>query len=251
MAAPPTRALVVRRRRRRGYDRRKDLTGYVREVFVRHLEAVGGRPSGRILEVGPGGNLATAALFIRHGADRATVIDTEALVHHSDVYRELELDDLLDRVDYQFPVAIEEAGFPNNSFDFIYSHACYEHFSDPAAATHNIARMLKPGGVTSHVIDLRDHRNFSKPLEFLKLSERRWRLASSYRSMPTNRWRAPQLRSAFEDAGLVIERFEVTERAKLNEQIRSSLATPFREMPLDDLSVVGLLLVARKPAGAI
>jgi ubiquinone/menaquinone biosynthesis C-methylase UbiE len=36
--------------------------------------------------------------------------------------------------------------FPNATFDAVFSHALFEHLSDPATAAREIARVLKPGG---------------------------------------------------------------------------------------------------------
>ena len=36
-------------------------------------------------------------------------------------------------------------------------------------------RILKPGGISAHIAGLADHRDFSKPYEYLKLKPAAWR----------------------------------------------------------------------------
>ena len=58
-----------------------------------------------------------------------------------------------------------------NSIDFVFSHATLEHiaFHDFIATQEQIHRILKPGGIVSHNIDLRDH--LSGGLNNLRFSE--------------------------------------------------------------------------------
>jgi 2-polyprenyl-3-methyl-5-hydroxy-6-metoxy-1,4-benzoquinol methylase len=43
--------------------------------------------------------------------------------------------------------SIEEASFPENSFDFIYMGAVLEHIADPSAALNKLVKWLKPKGL--------------------------------------------------------------------------------------------------------
>src|SRR2546421_10908104 len=74
---PPVRALRDRRRLEAGYDADKDRAAYVREVFEKHAQLIRQvRPiSGQVLEIGPGGNVGVALLFLQAGAERAVCID--------------------------------------------------------------------------------------------------------------------------------------------------------------------------------
>jgi SAM-dependent methyltransferase len=155
--------------------------------------------------------------------------------------------ELLGRVSYRAPVDVARNTLPAASLDVICSHTCFEHFADPAGAIAQIARLLRPGGVTSHQIDLRDHRDFNHPLDFLAYNETLWRLANSNRPYAVrNRWRASQYRAAFEKQGLEVMYLEVTHKTTVTEEMRRRFAHRFQSMSLTDLGILSLLLVARK-----
>jgi SAM-dependent methyltransferase len=45
------------------------------------------------------------------------------------------------------PASIYQLPFPEGSFDAVFSHALFEHLSEPEAALEEIRRVLRPGGV--------------------------------------------------------------------------------------------------------
>eukprot|EP00930_Biecheleria_cincta_P050137 TRINITY_DN35312_c0_g1_i1.p1 TRINITY_DN35312_c0_g1~~TRINITY_DN35312_c0_g1_i1.p1 ORF type:complete len:483 (+),score=57.27 TRINITY_DN35312_c0_g1_i1:124-1572(+) len=63
-------------------------------------------------------------------------------------------------------------GVPDNSVDVSYSLAVLEHISDPGACFKALARVHRPGSLTCHQVDLRDHTNFTKPWEFFLMSDK-------------------------------------------------------------------------------
>lgn len=229
----PGRVLFRRRVARAGYDDQKNSDEYVRGVFDWHWPACGRPTSGAVLEIGPGGNVAVARLFAEQGCSPVICIDTMPYVDDADA----------GGVEYRAPEAIEDTPLPDESFDVIYSHAALEHVSDPARSAASIARLLRPGGVTSHVVDLRDHRDFEHPHAFLGYPEWLWRRSGNHRGWP-NRWRASDWREGFEAAGLETE---VTSTMDAPLDPGQKLARRFAAKDRADLEVVGILVVARKP----
>ncbi|MGD0842941.1 MAG: methyltransferase domain-containing protein [Geobacteraceae bacterium] len=156
------------------------------------------------------------------------------------------------------PRSFEATGFLDGSVDFLYSHATLEHVRDPLQCIREAARILRPGGVTAHCIDLRDHRNFDQPLDFLFESAADWESrmeeycrfdASGY----MNRWRAGEFRAAFEGEGFEILEFnaEVRVADTLLSGTIPKLHRHYRCFSIDDLSITTLSLVARKPGGEV
>ncbi len=61
---------------------------------------------------------------------------------------------------------------PTASFDLVQSNAVLEHVSDFRKVARELARVTKAGGVHAHQIDFRDHRDFDRPLEYLRLDQK-------------------------------------------------------------------------------
>jgi len=121
--------------------------------------------------------------------------------------------------------------------DFAFSNAVLEHIKDPAAAIKEIARVLCPGGHTMHRVDLRDHRDFSKPLEFLKPGEP---------NTGCNLWRAFQFEEAFGKEPLDIIEFEVFDRIQVTEEERACFDSRFANLPCADLEKLRFLIYAQR-----
>jgi SAM-dependent methyltransferase len=234
-----------------GYDPEKDHADYMRAVFETHASEIQKfRPiRGDVLEIGPGGNVGTALLFLAAGAAKAVCIDVVpwATLDHR-LYESLvpNATDLYEHVEYRCPDAIESTCLQDRSFDIIYSHACLEHVREPTRAAGRIAELLVPGGITCHQIDLRDHRDFSRPLDFLRFSDRTWNWAVSRRGY-TNRLRRSDWIAAFSDAGLEVLEARTTNEIPMASVDASRFAPAFTGRDAEDLGAVGLLLLARKP----
>ncbi len=156
-------------------------------------------------------------------------------------------------IQHSFPRMFEETGFDNESLDFLFSHATFEHVRDPLKCIKEINRILKPGGLTAHCIDLRDHRNFDRPLTFLRESDDSWtKIMEDYcrydGSGFMNRWRACEFKAAFEKEGFDILEFNAEMRANddMLEAEMPFLDKKFKELSKEDLATTTLFIVARK-----
>jgi hypothetical protein len=139
----------------------------------------------------------------------------------------------------------------------------------------NTLRLLKPGGMCIHSIDLKDHANPLDPLGFLKVSNEEYAARAT-----ENRWRASDFLNEFKFAGYdlltVRMRDDVTPVAEdgnmdmmaafmaeeplgnyqhtdfgsvipwVTEETRSGFIPEYRQKTLEDLSVTGLIVAARK-----
>jgi SAM-dependent methyltransferase len=274
-------ASAYRQRAQREHDPEKDEASYPLTVFHRHITALeplrGNLLDAAVLEIGPGGNVGFGLLALLAGASSAACLDIApgaqaaepndlypALVKTASTYPDTYLvapalleragqdpeglaRELLARITYHASMDIAKHDLPTASLDVICSHTCFEHFADPAGAITQIARLLRPGGVTSHQIDLRDHRDFTHPLDFLAHGNAVWRLTTS--NLPNavhNRWRASEYRAAFAQQGLEVQYLEITHKTTVTEEMRHQFARCFQAMDLEDLGILNLLLVARK-----
>jgi SAM-dependent methyltransferase len=103
--------------------------------------------------------------------------------------------------------------------------ATIEHLNDPLGSILEWKRILKPGGISAHIAGLVDHRDFSKPYEYLKLDPPAWRAQFGPGRTPlhdyVNQWRPIDFRRAFEKAGFeILEYSTEIKSAYSREQIR-------------------------------
>jgi hypothetical protein len=189
---------------------------------MRHFQRTGFVLAGsKILELGPGIDFGAQLIIASQGA-RVTVADRFLApwdsAYHPQFYRKLRarwdgpagaLDAVIAANGYpeqaigRIARSGEQLGsVPAASFDLVISNAVLEHVQDLKRVAHNLARITKSPGLNLHQIDFRDHKDFSRPLEFLLLSEREQ--SASFKSSHGefgNRLRASQSISYFEAAG--------------------------------------------------
>jgi hypothetical protein len=149
-----------------------------------------------ILELGPGLHLGTPLILRSWGAREVAVADRflvrfqpqyhirlykriGALLKHEDRGADTEPLDKCAAAREHLPAYLTAIEVPLEGlgevararFDITLSNAVLEHVYDPAAAIRSLASVSRAGGVGLHQIDFRDHRDFSRPLEYLLLDE--------------------------------------------------------------------------------
>jgi SAM-dependent methyltransferase len=82
---------------------------------------------------------------------------------------------------------------PGRRMDLAISHSILEHVCDAEAVLTCCWKWLRPGGITDHLIDLRDHNlRFRYPFEMLTFSDQVWSHWLDLRGgFHLNRWRVP------------------------------------------------------------
>jgi ubiquinone/menaquinone biosynthesis C-methylase UbiE len=133
----------------------------------------------------------------------------------------------------------------------VYSNFTFEHLQRPEATVREIARLLKPGGITAHFIDIEDHSDFSRPFDYLTYSDDEWEAHYADGGKPLwtyeNRCRASDFRRFFEQAGLEIMEHTPLRSAQISDELSARMAPRFQAYDRDDLQVVWLMIVGRKP----
>ena len=203
----------------------QDATGVL--AFIDHFEEISGTTlDGKdILEIGPGADYGWAMIMSCCGA-RCSVVDPFVPVWSDDYHprflaalakrlqtlpRIVTLDpihQLLQTCDFKrsglicYDEAAEELKAPSEAFDLVLSAAVGEHFYDITSAFREMARITRPGGIGLHVIDLRDHRDFSRPLEYLLMTDEDfWKEFVLRHAECANRYRAQEFLNVCRQVG--------------------------------------------------
>jgi hypothetical protein len=180
-----------------------------------------------IVEFGPGINLGTALILACWGARQVTVCDRFQVSfqhnYHVPVYKAIidlllkessavnisPLRTVLERGSHITPelrseaCALEELAerYPC-TFDISLSNAVFEHLYHPLQAFNSLYSCMSQGSRGYHQVDFRDHRDFTKPLEYLLIDEFSFHVMMRDRHCECgNRLRPHQMRSMFENAG--------------------------------------------------
>jgi hypothetical protein len=238
-----------------------------------------------MLEIGAGSTPYTALRFLAEGVRRYVVNDIRA------VRRTFPLDDIrnlerllnlvrrgsgerlariartadgrecaIDGLEVHDEVPFEDAAIAGQ-VEFIFSSSVLEHVMKPQEVVARTCSLLERGGYAWHSIDLRDHRDFGKPLAFLEMT------AEEYAAVDTeNRLRASDWDAIFADAGF--ERVEsvlmtvppgrpaddanhvwgttLPDERFVDEQMRARFKPPFDSRDLADLSILSVQTLYRK-----
>ena len=239
-----------------------DSSTYAISVFRSHVARAGmteGLAGRTILELGPGDSIATAILAKAHGA-RAILVDAGSYARQDTrPYAELEIElqkmmggcsilegassvpDILSicNAAYLTEGLASLRSLESASVDMIFSQAVLEHVrrSEFIDTMKQCRRILRPDGVCSHRVDLKDH--LQESLNNLRFSTGVWESKLFARSgFYTNRIRYSQMLEIFWEAGFKVDVLEVCRWEHLP-IARKDLAEEFRNIPEDELCVSG------------
>lgn len=218
------------------------------------------------LELGPGDSLSSAVIAAAHGASHTYLVDAGAFATTDlTIYRQLghylqgqqlqppDLDSVHDtagllkacRASYGTRGIASLREIPSGSVDFAWSQATLEHVRhrDFAAIIGESRRLMRPEGICSHEIDLKDH--LGGALNNLRIPSRWWESEWMARSgFYTNRLRMGEILQVFRSAG-----FEVLaltpRRWSAPPTPLGALAREFRDHDPADLLVSSFSVVLR------
>lgn len=225
----------------RGYWLTPDLFARKRRHAVEHLEAYQRwhTPSGSVpktaLEIGTGWYPVVPLSLIAAGVERVYSVDIVWLCTREQLERTLDLflqEPHLDAaVRARFATvrnqlnrqplhqSLEDLGIhyligdarrlnlPADSVDLIHSNNTFEHIPEPVleGILSEFERVLRPGGVQTHFVDLTDHfAHFDRsitPYHFLQFSDRAWRWIDNG-IQPMNRMRQSDYLRMYERVGI-------------------------------------------------
>lgn len=145
-------------------------------------------------------------------------------------------------------------GVADGSIDIVLSNAVLEHAESPAGVASELHRITRPGGYGIHQVDFRDHRDFSRPLEYLLLGMDEFEAMFDERHGECGRQiRHHEMRALFEAAGFKVARFDANWIAQddyLDDflpRLRASQSV-YRDVPRSELRTISGRFFLHKPA---
>lgn len=242
---------------------------YAHNVFRSHFKRAdfAGKTGGfTVLELGPGDTLFSAVIARAYGAGQCYLVDIGHFAR-SDVLPYRAMADWLNHGGLVAP-AIGDASslaevlnicrarylteglhsfkeIPDASVDFIWSEAVLEHIraNDFHEMMRQLRRVLKPGGICSHQVDLKDH--LGGALNNLRFPSRVWESNfMAHSGFYTNRIRYQTMLDCFESVGFKVDVVHLN-RWKSLPTPRTKLSPGFRELAEYDLLVSDFNVVLR------
>ena len=234
---------------------------YAYSIFTKHFSMTKNMSSFVCLELEPGDSLFSALIARAFGSKKVFLVDVEdcasrsMIIYHSMYSFLLEkgynlevdlsnFDNLMRscRAVYLTSGLQSLMELPDNSVDFIFSNAVLEHIrrSEFLPTLKELQRILKPTGICSHVVDLRDH--LGGGLNHLRFSNLIWESDFFVKSgFYTNRIRFSEMLSFFEKAGFKINVISKNIWNKLPTP-KSKLHKQFCQLSDQDLNIASFIV---------
>lgn len=163
------------------------------------------------------------------------------------------------RIDYRAPADASRTGLPGGSIDVHFSYTVLEHIPAEvlAAILHEANRVVAPGGLACHHIDLSDHFSHDdasiSAINFLRFGASQWERYGGNQFAYHNRLRTIDYLDIYQACGQeIVDCVRWTDERSLRE-LRSGfpLASEFQRMSAEVVCTVGLRVVSRPmPKGA-
>lgn len=247
-----------------------DSVRYAYNVFMKHYNnsRIKGISNFALCEVGPGDSPFSACFAYMYGAKKSYLVDAGFYIDINKALPE-ELNDVVEERVRDLPFDIRAATqmdmlravnghylsdgidsyltIQDDSVDFLFSNAVLEHirlkeFDDTIQQTF---RIMKPGGVCTHTVDLRDH--LQNGLNNLRFSRKVWESKIFTKSgFYTNRLRCFQIINSIKRAGFLVKSITPTYFPQMPIKI-SKLNEEFSTIPEDELLIESFDIVLEKP----
>lgn len=265
-------------------DRIEEDARYALGVARSYINALPGGIDGlrhkSVIEFGPGLHFAAALILRCWGAAQVTVADRFLarfdVEYHVPLYQRIasilkmedsntitepldrcaaersHLSDCVRTFDIPLEKLCEDAP---DQFDVTLSNAVLEHLYHPLRAMQSLQRISRTPSVGLHQVDFRDHRDFSRPLEYLLLDE------FSFHEMLTerngecgNRLRPDEMQAMFVQAGFHNVHFtpDIWSKADYLDdfipRLRTSVSSPYSDIDPARLAVISGRFMLKKSA---
>lgn len=243
----------------------QQVASHAQGVFHNYCSRASLQPSQlagkRILELGPGDNVAVAMLFAAAGAVHVTTLDkfryNYETPHHDAVLQALGVESSLrSRIRALCSLELHEADhhIEPESFDLVVSNAVLEELPEPDAAFTAIHRALRRGGSMLHQVDLSDYGMFTSrgfpPQEFLTISDSLYSAMTKHSGGPNRRlpdYYRHQLCTYEYSLSVTHTYGDDMASSQSVEKIRPRLLPRYQTLSARDLLTHGIFLNARKP----
>jgi len=247
-----------------------DKPEYALQIFRKHFERAefSKKENGFVaLELGPGDSFVSAFIANAYGASKSYMVDADNFaVDDIKVYQRLigslqstginvkkvgecaSIEELLEQVGgiYLTNGLQSLRSIPDNSVDFIWSQAVLEHvkLEEFDATVYEFRRILRPNGVASHRVDLKDH--LGGALNNLRFSTRIWESDWFAKSgFYTNRIRYSDMIDRFRRTGFDVDVLNFDHWQHLPTP-RKKISREFAQLSDDELCISGFDVVLRQ-----